>query len=769
VIAKKIPNPKKAGTKAARATGLMAYIAAPEQENGREKCVHFEAVNFLTAVFAAQKLEMIALSQEATKSRDPIDHWVLSFRPGERPSVAQAREAVAIFIAHCGLQGHMHVWGMHDDTGNAHIHIGVNRVHPETLKVVKINKGFDREAAQQAIALIEDRQGWQKEAGARYDIDAGGRAVRRASAPEKVLAPSTRVKDMELQTGEKSLQRLAQEVAAPLIRAAASWKELHARLAAADIRYEREGSGAKLYLGSAAIGIKASDVDRKASFSQLQKRLGPYQPSREITPHEYHHHAQEPHAIENGEERRHGMRRLSECNLARLAPQGQADRTRVLQIDARAGGPGAERLRRAAGRGPDLAAPQPLRDRQAGWREYQAIRDQQKAAKEAETLSLRQRHDRERQALTARTRAERDAALQGSWEGKGILRNAMQSILAIQSAALKVDLAEQHRAERAALRERYRPLPLYKAWQEQAQIVGLVVRPAPDQEASRAQQPTRLSQALRALSHTIDRRGHITYRAAGKDMFRDEGRVLAVLDVHSEQAIAMALATAQQKFGNVLTLTGSAAFQGRAVAVAVAHNLNVRFTDPALNQLGDQLRDEKLQADRDERARLAAVQRLEAERAAERATAAQAAPIGAKLRLGLEVTGFPAFRHRVAELAPQSKVRVAADPGMQAVSLQRETGPAVEPPATGIEVVPEVSRRRGAKPADEEHGQYQGRVLGRDAEYVYQDLGRGATVKHRIAALQAHLPDVEKIREVKYRAGGVRIALQRDTGKEKEK
>jgi hypothetical protein len=61
------------------------------------------------------------------------------------------------------------------------------------------------------------------------------------------------------------------------------------------------------------------------------------------------------------------------------------------------------------------------------------------------------------------------------------------------------------------------------------------------------------------------------------------------------------------------------------------------------------------------------------------------------------------------------------------------------------------------------------RVLGRDAEHVYQDLGRGDTVKHRTAALPAHLPDVETIREVKYRAGGVRIALQRDTGKEKEK
>jgi len=272
-----------------------------------------------------------------------------------------------------------------------------------------------------------------------------------------------------------------------------------------------------------------------------------------------------------------------------------------------------------------LAAPQPLHSHQTGWREYQAIRDQQKVAKGAEMSLLRQRHDGDRKALIARIRADREAALKGSWEGKGDLRNAMQSILATQYAAQKLDLAERHRAERAALRERYRPLPLYKPWQEQAQIVGLIVRPAPAQKATRAQQPAALSQALRSLSHTLDRRGHITYRSAGKDMFRDEGRVLAVLDVQSEQAIAMTLATAQQKFGNVLTLTGSVEFQRRAVAVAVAHHLNIGFTDPALNQLRDRLGGEKLHAVR-ERTRLVAAQKLEAERA----TAAQVAQLTSK-------------------------------------------------------------------------------------------------------------------------------------------
>ncbi len=187
-------------------------------------------------------------------------------------------------------------------------------------------------------------------------------------------------------------------------------------------------------------------------------------------------------------------------------------------------------------------------------------------------------------------------------------------------AAQKLELAERQRAERDVLQERFRPLPLYKQWQEQAQIVGLIVHPVHAQEATREQQPEKLSQVMRSLSHTIDRRGHITYRSAGKDLFRDEGRILSVLDAQSERAIAAALATAQQKFGNLLTLTGSAEFQKKAVAVAVANNLNVRFTDPALNALGDRLQMDKRHADA-ERTRIAAAQRLEAEKDAAAALA----------------------------------------------------------------------------------------------------------------------------------------------------
>ena len=69
-----------------------------------------------------------------------------------------------------------------------------------------------------------------------------------------------------------------------------------------------------------------------------------------------------------------------------------------------------------------------------------------------------------------------------------------------------------------------------------------------------------------------------------KDLFRDEGRILAVLDENSDEAIAATLLVAREKFGSTLTLTGSPAFQQRVVEVAVAQGIAVKFADPALEE-----------------------------------------------------------------------------------------------------------------------------------------------------------------------------------------
>ena len=235
---------------------------------------------------------------------------------------------------------------------------------------------------------------------------------------------------------------------------------------------------------------------------------------------------------------------------------------------------------------------------QPGWKEYQSIRDTQKAEKSEATIAQQTRHGAEREALGEKQKAERADIFKGNWKGKGTAKNLLKNLTATQQAAEKLELRERHGEERKELQAQYKPLPMYKQWKEQPQIVSLNVRPVSEQHSERSKQIT-VAQTLRALSHSIDERRHITYRIGGKAVFRDEGRTIAVLDTKSDRGIAAALAVAQQKYGQTLELTGSDEFKRKAVAVAVANNLTCKFTDPVLDELREQLQQEKYQAGRD--------------------------------------------------------------------------------------------------------------------------------------------------------------------------
>lgn len=668
-ICKRISAEKKSASAAARTRNLANYITTPELANGLEKCVWSGSKGFLSNTHEGRIAEMISLAGESKHSKDPLDHWMISLHDDEKFSREQAAQAVDIFLKHTGLLNHQVIWGVHDDTKNRHIHISVNRVNPETLLVAKINKGFNKEAGQQVIALIEHTQGWKHEKGARYTVIDGvpvmtaeaakKKAGRMADEGREPKKPGQKALDMEVQTGTKSAQRVGSEDAAPVILQARTWRELHDNLAAVGMRYERKGSGAIIFIGDQP--IKASDVSRSASLSALQKRFGPYQPAREINPNAYHHHrtidrnhTTQQNLAAPGKEPANHLQIVSQLGVAILQEGGQARRARVLSLDARADRHGDFRLRRSAGRhGTDTAertghnqdggnnadrANQglrtsnarravggntrtrnglPLKPNQPGWDEYQTIKAEHKAAKEGATTNLQVSQQAQRDALFEKQKAERSELFTRSWRGQGTLRNAMLSIIATRHAAEKLELREQQQAERAALREKHRPLPQYKQWKEQPQIVSEVeqieVKPV------QLQQP-QLAALLRTLRQSPDLSGYFTYRSGDVALFRDEGKTIAVLD-QSSQSIAAALAVAQSKYGQTLTLTGSHDFQVRAVRAGVEHGLTVKYKDSALEEMRLNLIEAKRQAERQaqaeraERAAAVAAERDERERA----------------------------------------------------------------------------------------------------------------------------------------------------------
>lgn len=278
MIVKKI-RADKTRSKVASITALTNYIVDPTAKNSTERLAYQGARGFVTDTFGEQQQEMIAMALGASRSAQPVMHWILSWKEGELPAAPQIEEAVSIFLQELQLKGHQAIYALHADTDNFHLHIAVNRVHPLNGKVIKPNKGFDLEAAHRAIAKIELLQGWRSEANARYSYAPETAQFVKATQEMRQACSTkvpTRARDMEVRSGIKSAARCAKEGVVGLLELCSDWQSLHSALAARGMRYEKRAGGAVIILGDVA--LKASSIGRPFSLSHLQKRFGLFQP-----------------------------------------------------------------------------------------------------------------------------------------------------------------------------------------------------------------------------------------------------------------------------------------------------------------------------------------------------------------------------------------------------------------------------------------------------------------------------------------------------------
>ena len=273
MIVKKIRSTKAEKPKAWQIGDLVDYIRFPHSRNPQEKIEYAGGRGFLSATHTGQKVEMIALARESVRSDMQVQHWMFSWQEGEQPSREQVEEVVDMFMEKMGLLGHQTIYGVHYDTDNYHLHIAVNRTNPETGKVVLPFNGLDIQEAHKLVAHIEGRQGWASEENPLYAVLENGELARRRTARE--IKPKQAALDFEHATGEKSAQRIAQERGHSAIKNAKSWAELHEKLAAVGLRFEKKGSGAIIFVGE--IAVKASSVDRAFSMGKLCKKLGDFE------------------------------------------------------------------------------------------------------------------------------------------------------------------------------------------------------------------------------------------------------------------------------------------------------------------------------------------------------------------------------------------------------------------------------------------------------------------------------------------------------------
>ena len=128
--------------------GVAAYIIHdPDRAKTSERVLFTQTLNLrtddpqkaakvmaYTAAHASFLKQAAGVKAGGRKSQNPVYHFSLSWVPGEQPSQAEMMEAAEQALEVLGFRGHEALFAAHGDKPHKHLHIVVNRIHPETGK-----------------------------------------------------------------------------------------------------------------------------------------------------------------------------------------------------------------------------------------------------------------------------------------------------------------------------------------------------------------------------------------------------------------------------------------------------------------------------------------------------------------------------------------------------------------------------------------------------------------------------------------------------------
>ena len=228
--------------------------------------------------------EMRAVADQNSRVKDPVYHVILSWPPDEFPTDAQAFESGLHAMEAVGMRDHQYVFAIHHDTDCVHLHMTVNRVHPESFNAVYPDRDYFK--LDYAMRELEMRFGWRHVNGPSKVVDSNGRrTIERSSKKPKFQGKTpTKAADMERHADQESLHSYARgeprkQIGKLLKSENLSWQTLHSCLAKFGLGIRPKGRGLAIYDFNemSATGIKASDMHEQLSLARLVKRIGEFQ------------------------------------------------------------------------------------------------------------------------------------------------------------------------------------------------------------------------------------------------------------------------------------------------------------------------------------------------------------------------------------------------------------------------------------------------------------------------------------------------------------
>jgi hypothetical protein len=231
-----------------------------------------ERVAWTEAYNLADNSESFAISQmqttaEVSKTLKPMYHLSVSWDSGDQPTREQMFDSAKQILSDLSLSDHEALIVAHNDQDYEHIHIAVNRVHPETGKAWETWKDYHR--LEKSLRAIEKQNGWREVPGHHHRLEGQekpsyGHTLNRSDCER-------------LKKGELPFSKLILKLAGKDFEQSKSWLELHQRLNQKGLTILRgtRGTGGKITDGSEYANL--SSVHRSFSMNRLTKRFGPFQ------------------------------------------------------------------------------------------------------------------------------------------------------------------------------------------------------------------------------------------------------------------------------------------------------------------------------------------------------------------------------------------------------------------------------------------------------------------------------------------------------------
>jgi len=561
---------------------LREYLTQERDADTGELLLRGDVVmseNLLSFDTAAGEMQGVASLNDRCK--DALCHYELAWPPGERPTRPQWTDAALHTLKALGYRDHQYMIVAHDDKKHFHIHIMLNKVHPETLRAHTPYRNWL--ALDAAARFLEAKHGWSHTPGmTRWDEESKqavpmSRSERNAyrSAQQH---PSGAAAQFEHYQDQESFQTYVRREIAPrvctlLTRQNVTWDDLHRLLSKAHLRLEKGESGGYTALAiDHNIRVKASDVFRNNFAGKINRQatetaLGPW-----TLPSSSGYEADQ-HAAQDS-----------------------------VQHDARNSALREERKAQRHAERSSLMA------------DYNQYRNQQRAV--CKGLTAEGREARQHLMVSCRQKKKEIRALAVPWLDKKILLSQVAAQTVIEIRALKLAVQQRRQeafpknlrtwvAERAAAGDaraaaqlrgwRYADQRNQRRLDARLEANAMHIGPPPDHDggtdwADLAQQRLASQQKELALANqiaatrvwAIDRKtGDVSYVLNGQVSVIDRGRIVTVLN-QDKAAVLFGLEMAVQKYGSRIACDGSVEWKRMVTQVAAQQGISVQFTDPEM-------------------------------------------------------------------------------------------------------------------------------------------------------------------------------------------